>query len=234
MANIEVMTPKTYSSYQLNTLCTVKFKINGTIGCMSEKLTPRVSYKNSSGGFSHIIIQNLRCNSNGIYDDIDEIDSSSYTNKSYEGQFMLPMNDQVEGTKLELFVELIGEEEYDEDNSDLGIRSDIILISTITKANFTTKPFNTKKIASAVKVLMETEETLSPGDFIDWIVEASNNANDETPIWKDISKEFALGEFATFDNYKAAEKPAISIRVTIKKNSWNTRLIIKEINFAFY
>ena len=66
MANIEVMTPKTYSSYQLNTLCTVKFKINGTISCMSEKLTPRVSYKNSSGGFSHIIIQNLRCNSNGV------------------------------------------------------------------------------------------------------------------------------------------------------------------------
>ena len=86
MANIEVITPKTYSSYQLNTLCTVKFKINGTISCMSEKLTPRVSYKNSSGGFSHIIIQNLRCNSNGVYDDIDEIDSSSYTNKSYEGQ----------------------------------------------------------------------------------------------------------------------------------------------------
>ena len=72
MANIEVITPKTYSSYQLNTLCTVKFKINGTISCMSEKLTPRVSYKNSSGGFSHIIIQNLRCNSNGVYDDIDE------------------------------------------------------------------------------------------------------------------------------------------------------------------
>ena len=234
MANIEVMTPKTYSSYQLNTLCTVKFKINGTISCMSEKLTPRVSYKNSSGGFSHIIIQNLRCNSNGVYDDIDEIDSSSYTNKSYEGQFMLPMNDQVEGTKLELFVELIGEEEYDEDNSDLGIRSDTILISTITKANFTTKPFDTKKIASAVKVLMETEETLSPGDFIDWIVEASNNANDETPIWKDISEEFALGKFATFDNYKSSDNPAISIRVTIKKNSWTTRLIIKEINFVFY
>ena len=147
---------------------------------------------------------------------------------------MLPMNDQIEGTKLELFVELIGEEEYDEDNSDLGIRSDIILISTITKANFTTKPFDTKKIASAVKVLMETEETLSPGDFIDWIVEASNNANDETPIWKDISEEFALGKFATFDNYKSSDNPAISIRVTIKKNSWNSRLIIKEINFAFY
>ena len=37
------------------------------------------------------------------------------------------------------------EEEYDEDNSDLGIRSDVILIPTITKANFTTKPFDTKK-----------------------------------------------------------------------------------------
>ena len=37
-----------------------------------------------------------------------------------------------------------GEEEYDEDNSDLDIRSDTILISTITKANFTTKPFDIK------------------------------------------------------------------------------------------
>lgn len=90
------------------------------------------------------------------------------------------------------------------------------------------------KIDDAVKVLMETEETLSPGDFIDWIVEASNNANDETPIWKDISEKFALGKFATFDNYKSSDNPAIFIRVTIKKNSWNTRLIIKEINFAFY
>ena len=30
------------------------------------------------------------------------------------------------------------EKEYDKDNSNLGIRSDTILISTITKANFTT------------------------------------------------------------------------------------------------
>lgn len=50
-------------------------------------------------------------------------------------------------------------------------------------------------------------------------IEASNNANDETPIWKDISEEFALGKFATFDNYKSSDTSAISIRVTIKKNS---------------
>ena len=73
---------------------------------------------------------------------------NSISNFVYPNEINLNENNEEYQISLSIDNRIVGDnkKEYDEKISpDLGIRSDIILIPTITKANFTTKPFDTKK-----------------------------------------------------------------------------------------
>ena len=71
-----------------------------------------------------------------------------------------------------------------------------------------------------------------PAD-VDMIVEATNNANDTTPVWQDVTTEVRNGTNIVFTNQTCANGAAFNFRITVKRGASNTGGYISAITGAF-
>ncbi|MDO4315114.1 MAG: hypothetical protein Q4C45_05000, partial [Oscillospiraceae bacterium] len=71
-----------------------------------------------------------------------------------------------------------------------------------------------------------------PAD-VDMTVEATNNANDTTPVWQDVTTEVRNGTNIVFTNQTCANGAAFNFRITLKRGASNTGGYISAITGAF-
>ena len=67
----------------------------------------------------------------------------------------------------------------------------------------------------------------------DLVVEATNNANDTTPVWQDVTTEVRNGTNIVFENQTCANGAAFNFRITVKRGASNTGGYISAITGAF-
>lgn len=64
-------------------------------------------------------------------------------------------------------------------------------------------------------------------------VEVTNNANDSSPVWQDVTNEAKSGVNIVFENATAANGAAFNFRITVSRGSSNTGGYISAVNGAF-
>lgn len=64
-------------------------------------------------------------------------------------------------------------------------------------------------------------------------VEVTNNANDSSPVWQDVTSEAKSGVNIVFENTTAANGAAFNFRITVSRGSSNTGGYISAVNGAF-
>ena len=66
-----------------------------------------------------------------------------------------------------------------------------------------------------------------------FVVEVTNNANDSSPVWQDVTSEAKSGANIVFENATAANGAAFNFRITVSRGSSNTGGYISAVNGAF-
>lgn len=67
----------------------------------------------------------------------------------------------------------------------------------------------------------------------DYTVEVTNNANDTSPVWQDVTNEVKLSQNIIFENTTCANGAAFNFRVTVKRGSSGTGGYLTSVTGAF-
>lgn len=67
----------------------------------------------------------------------------------------------------------------------------------------------------------------------DYTVEVTNNANDSSPVWQDVTTEVKNGTNIVFENHENTNGAAFNFRITVDRGASNTGGYITGVSGAF-
>lgn len=87
-------------------------------------------------------------------------------------------------------------------------------------------------VAEAITVAIMAIMGSIPDDA-NYTLEATNNANDDAPVWQDVKADVAAGRNIAFANQVQANGPAFNFRLTVSRGASNTGGYIQSIRGGF-